>query len=366
MPSAKDIYLIILPSLTLGGCETQGLFYARIIANSRVGTPIFVNLGREGELVPLLEFYGFKYFTVNSSPFYQSDRFQKIFILLKLSLLLRKYQPKHIIAQSYWPNLFSGVVWRFTGAKRFFWIQGSVDSELGMTIWEKIAKIFRPTYLSNSMASWEFIKKRHDLKSNSPIIYNALDIPELHPKEKKECLQLIMVANFFPEKDFETLLRAFSKTLETYPNCMLNLVGKSPGNDLKMNRMKALAFDLKLGRKVIFHGPVKDVSELFRSADIGILSTFSEGLSNSLLEYMAYGLPIVATNIAPNKEALGENNFRWLFTPKDVVKLTALLSELCSDESLRKEIGKKNRERAIELFSFEAFQERFLNILHQK
>jgi glycosyltransferase involved in cell wall biosynthesis len=365
MPSAKDIYLIVLPSLTLGGCETQGLFYARIIANSRVGTPIFVNLGREGELVPLLDFYGFKYFSVNSSPFYQSGRFQKIFILLRLAIALKKYKPKHIIAQSYWPNLFTGVVWRFTGATRFYWIQGSVDSELGMTIWEKIAKVFRPTYLSNSMASWEFIKKRHHLKVQSPIIYNALDIPELHPKEKTECIQIIMVANFFPEKDFETLLIAFSNTLETYPNSILHLVGKSPGNDLKMNRMKALAFDLKLGPKVIFHGPIKDISDLLRNADIGILSTFSEGLSNSLLEYMAYGLPIVATNIAPNKEALGENNYRWLFIPKDVVKLTELLSELNSDESLRKEIGKKNRERAIELFSFNAFQDRFLEILRQ-
>jgi len=365
MPGSKDIYLIVLPSLTLGGCETQGLFYARIIANSGDGTPIFVNLGREGELVPLLDFYGFKYFNFNSNPFYQTGRFQKIFILLQLALLLRKYNPKHIIAQSYWPNLFAGVVWRFTGAKRFFWIQGSVDSELGMTIWEKIAKVFRPTYLSNSMASWEFIKKRHNLELKSPIIYNALDIPEIRPKGKTECIQLIMVANFFPEKDFETLLKAFSKTLETYPNCVLHLVGKSPGNDLKMNRMKALAFDLKLGCKVIFHGPVKDVSQLLRNADVGILSTFSEGLSNSLLEYMAYELPIVATTIAPNKEALGENNFRWLFIPKDVVKLTELLLELCFDESLRKEIGKKNRERAIELFSFNAFQERFLEILRQ-
>jgi glycosyltransferase involved in cell wall biosynthesis len=365
MEISKDTYLIVLPSLTLGGCETQGLFYARIISDCGIGTPIFVSLGREGELVPLLKHYNFKYFSFNSAKFHQSGRFKKILLIIEMVRFFRLLNPKYIIAQSYWPNLFAGVVWRFVGATRFFWIQGSVDSELGMTIWERLAKNCRPTYLANSQASWEFIKKRHDLRTNSPIIYNALDIPELYLKEKSECLQLIMVANFFPEKDFETLLIAFSSLIKSYPNCILHLVGKSPGSDLKMNKMKAHAFELKLGSKVIFHGPIKDVSVLLRNADIGILSTFSEGLSNSLLEYMAYGLPIVATNIDPNKEALGENNYRWLFTPKDVDKLTALLSKLCSDETLRKEIGEKNRERAIELFSFDSFQERFVLILRQ-
>jgi len=359
----RDTVLIILPSLTLGGCETQGLFYAKAIDASGLGRPLFVNLGREGELVPLLKLRGFDWINFDNARFHHAGRLGKLVFLLRLCIALRKTRPSVIIAQSHWPNLFAGVVWRFTGAGKFFWIQGSLDSGIDMTVWEQFAIRMRPTYLANSRACSDFIVQRHGLHEAPGIIYNGLRIPEKVVRTQHGPLQLLMVANFFPEKDHATVLRAFAVLLQEFPDARLHFVGKGPGTSLQMNEMKALACDLKLSGKVIFHGPVKNVTRLLRMADIGILSTFSEGLSNSLLEYMAYGLPVVATDIAPNREALGSDNDPWLFTPGDAPALAALLLRLCGDSGLRTQLGGRNRQQAIAQFSLPVFNDRFVQKL---
>lgn len=361
----RDTFLIVLPSLTLGGCETQGLFYAKAIADTGLGTPLFVNLGREGELVPLLQLNGFKFITVNSSNYIEVGRWGKLIFLIRFCITLRKTRPLAIIAQSHWPNLFAGIVWRFTGAKKFFWIQGSLDHTIQMTVWEQIAIWMRPTYMANSKASSDFIVHQHRLRSEPDIIYNGLKIPDKVGRHKLGPLQLVMVANFFPEKDHATVLHAFALLLKDFPDARLHLVGKSPGNSLKMKEMKALACDLRLSSNVVFHGAVKNVTPLLRMADIGILSTYSEGLSNSLLEYMAYGLPIVATNIAPNEEALGRDNAPWLFSPGDVLTMTTLLKKLCSDDELRLNVGDHNHQQAMARFSLKVFSARFITGLQE-
>lgn len=361
----RDTVLIVLPSLTLGGCETQGLFYAKAIASSGYGRPLFVSLGREGELVPLLKRQGFRFITLNSTPSQQSGRLNKLLFFVRFAVALRKTRPKAIIAQSYWPNLLTAVVWRFTGAKRFFWIQGSLDTTIDMTIWERFAMHMHPTYLANSEACRSFIMRRHGLKDVPGLIYNGLRFPDKVVRTPDGPLQLLMVANFFPEKDHATVLMAFVQLLKEFPDARLHFVGKGPGTALQMNEMKALACDLKLSGKVIFHGALRNVGPFLRLADIGILSTRSEGLSNSLLEYMAYGLPVVATAIAPNLEALGDENAPWMFTPGDVDALTALLLRLCRDSELRAQLGQHNRQEARSRFALPVFSERFIRELNR-
>jgi glycosyltransferase involved in cell wall biosynthesis len=98
---------------------------------------------------------------------------------------------------------------------------------------------------------------------------------------------------------------------------------------------------------VEYHGPTprSGVMRLLSQADIGLLSTRSEGQPNSVMEYMHAGLPVVATNIPGVRDVVGPENETFLFDVGDAEKLADLIGELKRDPELRHHLGLRNRER---------------------
>ena len=221
----------------------------------------------------------------------------------------------------------------------------------------------KPAYLANGKVPAAFISQRHGVSQNEiPIIHNALEIPEKQISAGAETINILMLANFFPEKDHATVLRAFAEITDEFPNARLHFAGAAPGAGKGLLEAKALAYDLGLCGNVIFHGTVSNPSELLLQAHIGILSTRSEGFSNALMEYMAYGLPVIATDIEANRDALGEENVPWFFPVEDTEKLAELMRLLLKDESTRSAIGRRNYALARERFAMSRFEEQ-ANIL---
>ncbi len=358
----KKTAVIVIPSLTLGGAEKQAVFYARSILKVGVYEPVIVGLGKDGQLREILDFHHIRYETY-PSVFSDSSRLVKLLEIVRFTLFLRKLKPNLIMGFTYFPNILCGLSWPFTGASYFVWNQRSVDSHIPVTIWESICMRFNPKYLANSKACADFIAQRHNVpKSSVVIIHNAIaNIPEAIDKDYATVgsrpLHLLMIANFFPEKDYATVLRALVIYREKHPEqeFVFHCVGSAPGTSPQEMLTKALAFDLKLEHRVKFHGAVVHPHELLMQADIGILSTYSEGFSNSIMEYMVYGLPVLATSIPPNKEALGEDYSLGYFPPNDAHKLTEMLEALMTNPSLRKELGEQNRKRVLEAHGFDKF-----------
>ena len=228
-----------------------------------------------------------------------------------------------------------------------YWNQRSVDSKLQPVFWERISKNIKVNYIANSSASAGSIAKRHAVEQDAiQVIYNVMDLSSSKVlKQEKNTIDIIMVANFFEEKDHFTLLKAFEKVLKLHPEQVLklNLVGTAPGGSKRLLEVKAMAFDLGLCKKVVFHGVVSAVKSMLQQMDIGVLSTYSEGFSNAIMEYMDAGLPVVASAIGPNLEALTELNKAFLFEVEHVDELASKLEILILDENLRREIGAKNR-----------------------
>src|SRR2546426_8921983 len=81
--------------------------------------------------------------------------------------------------------------------------------------------------------------------------------------------------------------------------------------------MRALARELNLGRSVRFLGPVDDVPGLLSAVDLAVLSSTSEGCPNAVLECMASGLPVVATDIPGIRKAVGPSGYNYLAPPDD-------------------------------------------------
>ena len=98
------------------------------------------------------------------------------------------------------------------------------------------------------------------------------------------------------------------------------------------------------------------------NTDIGILTSNEEGLSNSILEYMSYGLPVIATKVGGNVEQVFNNKNGFLVEKDDVIKLSQRLEELIKNKLMRKKFGRVSKKIVKEKFSLETSFKKYKKI----
>ncbi|MCK4413483.1 MAG: glycosyltransferase family 4 protein [Candidatus Eisenbacteria sp.] len=154
------------------------------------------------------------------------------------------------------------------------------------------------------------------------------------------------VANFLPQKDHDTLLRAFQLLLRQHTNCRLLLVGDGP----RRAAAASLADALGIRERVEFLGHVHDPMTVYPRFDILAHSTHYEGQGMVLLEAMAHGLPVVATKLPSIQETITGENEGLLVPRRDPESLATALAQLVSDASLRARMGAAGRARVLRDF----------------
>lgn len=334
--------ILLLPSLTIGGAEKQALFYAKTIQENNLGKVKIIGLGKEGALIPELNKLEIEYDSFKFQYLQSKNWIKKTIEFLKFILFLKKEKASVCIAFTYWPNVLGGAFYKYAGIKHFYWNQRSVDAEMGFSLLEKLAVRNKIKYLSNSETTKQFIINRHKLdKTKVTIVPNYIKLPNEVSRKLSDEFKMIMLANFYPEKDHKTVLLALKKLVEKYPESkiQLTLIGKAPGISPALVKIKALAFDLKLQNYLVFQE--NSNLEILSTMSLGILSSFSEGCSNTLLEYMVYELPVAATGISANRELISDLD--QLFSIEDVEGLAIIMENNMNNPSLFEEKGIQNR-----------------------
>jgi len=165
-----------------------------------------------------------------------------------------------------------------------------------------------------------------------------------------ERLVLGSVGRLVPIKDYAALLKAAERLLQQKVDAHVLLVGSGP----EFEQLSRCASESQLLKdRVTFVGASDRVSELLNAMDVFVLPSLGEGMSNTLLEAMATGLPLVATHVGGNLEVIGEEQSEWLFVPGDVRGLENRILRLANDSALRSHLGAACRARSLELFSLE-------------
>jgi glycosyltransferase involved in cell wall biosynthesis len=174
-----------------------------------------------------------------------------------------------------------------------------------------------------------------------------------------------MVANFRSQKDHQTLLHSWKRIIDTWKSdeTIPHLLVAGAAHDTYDN-IRKLASQLNLLGSIHFLVPVADVTGLLAASDIGVLTSHHEGLSNSIIEYMASGLPVVATDLPGNQEALGDDINQPLVRHGDPDELADKLLSLLNDPERRRANGERNRKRAESEFSAQAMCERTVTIIN--
>jgi len=121
--------------------------------------------------------------------------------------------------------------------------------------------------------------------------------------------------------------------------------------DEYFNYIKKLSIEKGLNRKVVFTGFIKEIDKILPIFDIAILPSYTEGCSNVLLEYMAAGKPVVATDVGGNPELVTHGITGFIVPSRDINSLREKTLLLLSSESLRRRMGLAGYEKANDSFS---------------
>jgi glycosyltransferase involved in cell wall biosynthesis len=176
--------------------------------------------------------------------------------------------------------------------------------------------------------------------SSIRVIHNAVPLPVRPACLHRDLPIVLTVARLAPWKGVDTLIRAISRLDDLDPAPHLLVAGD--GDD--RGRLEQLASELAPGR-VTFLGQVEksQIEPLMAQSSILALASAYEGLSHVLLEGMASGLPILATDIEGNRELLVDGENAWLVRPGDDAGFAVAIRKCLTFETLAAEFGRRNR-----------------------
>ena len=200
------------------------------------------------------------------------------------------------------------------------------------------------------------------------LCYNGIDLETFGAGETPRPPELTgdsfvigVVCALRPEKGLSTLLQAFARVRHLRASMKLAIVGDGP----ILESLRAEARTLGIREDCIFALSTPQVTEWLRAVDIFVLPSLSEALSNALMEAMACGCPVVASNVGGNPELVRNGETGLLFKPGDVERLAMALQVLIENQSLRQRLAEAGAKFVRERFSIRASAERMGEIYEQ-
>ena len=208
-------------------------------------------------------------------------------------------------------------------------------------------------------------------------IYNGVDSHKFHPRNGarmalgppgfmgSDAIIIGSVGRLAPVKDFPTLIRAFHCLREQWPEqrhrLRLVIIGDGPAR----LECECLIAALGLGEKVWLAGDRSDIAELMRAMDLFVLPSRGEGISNTILEAMASGLPVIATAVGGNPELVAPGRTGTLIPPADPEQMAQALRASVADPLRLAQEGRAAREAIEARFSMDAMVQSYLGVYDQ-
>ncbi len=214
----------------------------------------------------------------------------------------------------------------------------------------KLANRYVTRFLANSELVADAISKIENVdRERFSIIYNGLDPDRIRVDEEEvRSARVFMgagendavvgiVANLRPVKDISNFISAASIIISKRNNIKFAIIGG--GEEKITTGLKNMAENLGLGNNLRFMGRVENPIPFIRNFDVGVLTSISEGLSNTLMEYGAMGVPAVVTDTGGNAEVVQDGKSGILIPIRKPEKTAEAIEHLVSNIELRKKMG---------------------------
>ena len=275
-----------------------------------------------------------------------------------------------------WPTLIEGIIGaKLAGVKKIIYgfhgktIQDISTRNRKRQFAEMIAVRFidRVVTLSEIMAA-DYAQYARIPTSKIQVIYNGVDTEKFNNKSniKKIRKELAIneddfvigsVGRLDPVKDFPTLIKAFSLFCMDIGSSKLIIVGEGP----ERATLEKLAKDVDVEEKTIFTGYRNDINKLMQAMNIYVQTSLYEGFSNTIVEAMAAGLPVVATDVGGNSVLIKSRTDNLLIEPANPTLLSSILLKLARNKATMSQIAKENRKTTESEFSITEMVNRYHN-----
>lgn len=202
-------------------------------------------------------------------------------------------------------------------------------------------------------------------KNTIGVIPNGVNVEQFKPAEKAahaEKFEILCVSRITPRKGIRYLIKALEKFIVEHPYVHLNIIGE--GNEKES--LENLVRGLGLSHSVTFHGllPHDQLPHEYAKADVFVLPSLNEGMSNTMLEAIASGLPIIATQTGGSYELVKDGVNGLIVRMQDSDDLAQKLAILVEQEQLRLNMGRLSRELALTM-SWESVAGQYLELYRE-
>jgi len=209
------------------------------------------------------------------------------------------------------------------------------------------------------------------------VIPNGIDTERFNPEGnfadirkgfsiKESDIVLGFVGRVVPAKGLEYLIDALPFLKKEFKNIKLLITGEGS----TMERLKKKAKENNVHDSIIFTGKRRDIPDILSCTDIFVMPSVAEGLPNALLEAMAMGKPIVATEVGGIPEVIKNRHSGFLVPPRNPEALATAIKDLISNEQLAAKMGQAARHIVLDNFSIwsiaQKWQTLYLSILREK
>lgn len=351
--------VIFLESLNMGGAERQALNLAKGLMDRNIKVKVIV-LGPAGNAIEEFnkakvswECLGLVLYSTHPAIIKRNTK--------AIRKAIKGNKATHILPFTYWPNLYVNLARKPKHKDiRFYWNQRDIGLHFGKH--EEELRLIREAsaVIGNSSACIQAIEDFYDVElTNSMVIRNGVLIMEPTQQPVNRPLKALMVANINKNKDHHTLISAWGQLFrELGEKCpVLQLAGAKRDT---FDHMSALVADEGLSDRVKFLGMVDNVPELIAQSDIAVFSSRNEGSPNGLLECMAGGLPVVATDIPAIREALDDRDS--LFQPGNATDLAEKVKKIVVSEEFRQQKGQASKKIIDDNYSFKGMIEAYIQM----
>lgn len=297
----------------------------------------------------------------------------------RLMTLVKSRKPDLMVSSLYRSNIISRIVFKISGIPLLgtfvsdSYSQHALNSKPGLAklkfrlFWflDKITSSIPKLYISNSKSIAINHEKTLGVSYNkSQVIYRGRAVPDKLWQDRrngKYRMNFIYYGRLLPIKGLNELLTAFNQVLESFPECTLSIYGNGHFRDELKNRI----VELGLLGKVVLHEAVPDVQEKLYDYDCFVFPSWYEGFSGALVEAMMAGIPIIASDIPMNLEAVTPGVHALTFPVQNAEALAEKMIYAIEHPDEMAAMGKKAREEAIRRFDIEKIAKEYEEVLRE-